>query len=114
MRVAVAETLVPKVGKRHIVKSLKTRDVIEARQRRWAVIAEIKALLAQASGYSRMDPVTLGLEDRQYWVAASTDPEDPSDPRSHSPRQTLELVYDDIAEKIEEAQGLQAAKTYYR
>jgi integrase len=114
VRRAVPPSLVPKIGKRHIVVSLRTRDAAVARRRRWEAIAKIEAKLAEAAGYSRVDPVTLGLEDRQYWIAASTEPEDPSDPRSHSPRQTLELVYDDIAEKIEEAQGLLAAKTYYR
>jgi integrase len=114
VRVAVPPSIVAKLGKQHIVKSLKTRDVVEARHRRWAVIAEIKAMLGHAAGYSQVDPVALGLEDRQAWIAASTDPEDSSEPRSHSPRETLELVYDDIAEEIEAAQGLEVAKTYYR
>jgi len=114
VRVAIPPSLVPKIGKQHIVKSLRTRDVVEARRRRWDVIAKIKAMLAEAGGYSRADPVALGLEDRRAWLAASTDPTDPQDPRSHSSRQTLELVYDDIAERIEEAQGLEAAKAYYR
>jgi integrase len=114
VRVAVPPSIVAKLGKRHIVRSLKTRDVVDARQRRWVVIAEIKAMLADAAGYSRVDALALGVEDRRYWVSASTDPEDPSDAQSYSPRQKVEHVYYDVAEEIEQAQGLEAAETYYR
>jgi hypothetical protein len=55
VRRAVPPSLVSKIGKQHIVVSLRTRDAVVARSRRWEAIAKIEALLAEAAGYSRVD-----------------------------------------------------------
>jgi hypothetical protein len=121
VRVAVRPSLVSIIGQTHIVRSLKTRDVAVARQRRWPAIAEIHALVTEKAGKS-VEPVKVALGDRQRWLKASDDPKDgwqmnpenPYDERIVTPRDELEHVFADTAEEIERAQGLQAGETYYR
>jgi hypothetical protein len=60
VRIAVSPKLVPIVKKTHIVRSLKTRDLEVARERRWQAVAEIKRWLAA----QRVDPVAEGLGSR--------------------------------------------------
>ncbi|ADE15030.1 integrase family protein [Nitrosococcus halophilus Nc 4] len=79
IRIRVPDSLYPVIGKKHITRSLKTRDIHEARARRWSVVKEIKAYLnAQArQGFIAPDSpeviiqraketrneINLGLED---------------------------------------------------
>jgi integrase len=49
VRVRVSPKLYPLVGKHFLVKSLKTRDIEEARALRWAVVAEMKSYLSDVA-----------------------------------------------------------------
>ena len=79
VRVAVPPSLVPVVGQTHIVRSLKTRDVKVARERRWQVLATIKAEIAEHRGGgnanqllpTEFDPIHLALEHREVLTSAS-------------------------------------------
>ena len=42
VRIKVPNSLYPAVGKHHIIQSLKTRDLNEAKRLRWAVVDKIK------------------------------------------------------------------------
>lgn len=113
IRLAVPPSLVPVVGQTHVVRSLKTTDVGTARDRRWPALAEIKASFAELRN-AQVDPVELGLKDREYWVTTSNDPADKDPGHGHTPRQEVELIFSDTAEEIEKKQGLKDARTYYR
>ncbi|MCC5861532.1 MAG: tyrosine-type recombinase/integrase, partial [Gammaproteobacteria bacterium] len=65
-RVRVPPSLQDRLGKSHILKSLKTRDLAEARRRRWPVVANIKAelqRLAKGKPTPREDQFRQLLED---------------------------------------------------
>jgi hypothetical protein len=73
VRDAVPPSLVPAGRKTHIIRSLKTRDVAVARERRWDALAEIRRWLrAQGKpeehsfGSGTVDPVAEGLNDRDW------------------------------------------------
>lgn len=72
VRVAVPPPLVGKVGKRSIIRSLQTRDVRVARDRRWAAVCEIKRELAQLRGAETWDPIKRGTQLRSRYQ--QTDP----------------------------------------
>src|SRR5688500_11140222 len=76
VRIAVPPALVSKLGKTHVVKTLRTRDVAVARERRWRVLDEIHELFQQTGATLHSDPVTIGLEDRSWWLAASAEEPD--------------------------------------
>src|SRR4051812_46051451 len=86
VRLAVPPRLVKKLGKQHILKSLKTRDVAEARQRRWQAIAEIKRQLQELEGGSAWNPIQAALEYRERYLRADPTPESPYEERSNSNR----------------------------
>ena len=65
VRVIVPPALRKAIGKGHIVRSLKTRDVVEARRRRPHARAEIARHFEEVRGASSWDPVKLVLEHRQ-------------------------------------------------
>lgn len=54
VRVRVPPSLQNKIGKQEIVRSLKTQDIDEARQKRWAAVAEIKGYLDAMFGKGRL------------------------------------------------------------
>jgi len=68
----VPPSVARKIGKNHIVRSLKTRDVKVARERRWPALAEIRAFIAAQDGGEwlgnwlppKFDPLNLALEHR--------------------------------------------------
>ena len=64
VRVPMPPSLVPRLGKQSIIRSLKTRDARVARERRWDAVAAIKREVAQLAGAGAADPVPLGLEYR--------------------------------------------------
>lgn len=113
VRLAVPPKLIKQVGKSHIVRSLKTREIEVARQRRWTVMAEIRNGLAELQG-AAADPIQQGLKDREWWLSASDDPADADPDNRHTPREQVAHVLDDVAEEIEAKQGPEAAKAYYR
>jgi integrase len=119
LRVAVPPSLQPAVRKAHIVRSLKTRDVAVARERRWEALAEVRKWLREQGtpeghwfGPGTVDPVAEGLADRDWWASADNRVRDPD--TRHTERQTAKLVIADRAEEIEAKQGLDAASTYFR
>jgi integrase len=122
IRVAVPPSLVPVVGQTHKVRSLKTRDVSVARERRWQALAAIKAELAEHRGGTEIghwlpasfDPIQAALEHRDWLTSASDEPHDPNDPRSPSDRDIASSVIHDYAEEIEQKRGYETAKTYHR
>jgi hypothetical protein len=124
IRVAVPPKLAPVVHKTHIVRSLKTRDVAVARERRWAALAEIKRWLsAQGSPQEdiwsgghwfsgTIDPVAEGIKDRDWRL--STDDRFPDPDTKHTERDDAKWVITDRAEEIEAKQGPEDAMTYFR
>jgi integrase len=122
VRVAVSPSVARTIGKRHIVRSLKTRDVRVARERRWAALAEIKAWIADQEGGTwlgdwlppKFDPMKLAFEHREWWLSSTSEPHDPTDPRSPDDRTTAEFVIGDYAEEIAQKRGSKVAERYFR
>ncbi len=123
IRIAVPPSLVPVVGKSHIVRSLKTRDAVVARERRWEELLEIrKWFREQGANADRfvgdwlpargVDPVVEGLNFRDTWVSADGRVKDPD--TGHTERQAVRLIVSDIAEELEAKQGRDAAMTFFR
>jgi len=94
-------------GKRRIVRSLKTRDVEEARRRRWSVIRDIKAELAVA-GRGYMPGSVLGEAGR--WRADVAALRTKGDDTTAS---VVEGVITDRAEEIEQQHGEAAAAGFF-
>jgi integrase len=120
VRVAVPESLWKAVGKRHIIKSLKTRDVAEARQLRWAALSEIKAQLAEAHRQQNggsvpraIDLAAWEIEQRQWYQdVLRRCPENGTRPDDDNELDSADLVLWDIAEEVEETHGLRRAKQF--
>ena len=113
-RLAVLPSLVPAIGKTHIVRSLKTRDPKVARERRWEYLAEARRLFAECGGpWGRVDPVDLGLEVRQAWAAASDSPAARDPETGVTPRLEVQSAAEETALLIEEAQGREAARKFF-
>jgi integrase len=108
VRVAVPPRLVPVIGKRDIVRSLQTRDASVARERRWQAVAEIQRWLRSQA----VDPVTEGLEDREWRLDQDNTVRDPD--TRHTQRDAAKLIIAEIAEALEARQGRAAASTYHR
>jgi integrase len=122
VRVAVPQGLVPVIRKRHIVRSLQTRDVEVARKRRWPALAQIQTELADQAGreddpfwtppWQNVDPVSEGLTAREDWLAADDQIRDSN--TRYTEREELEHVFHDWAEEIEKKQGPDAAKAFWQ
>jgi integrase len=108
VRVAVPPKLVPIARKTHVVRSLGTRDLSVARERRWQVLADIKAALAAL----RVDPVAEGLDWRDYRMHQDKVIRDPDTRMTR--REEAEVDIADRAEQIEAKQGREDALTFFR
>lgn len=99
MRVAVPPSLHKQLGTHRIV-SLKTRDAVEARRRRWPVVAAIKAQIEEYRGAKSWDIASLGLT----WRKLLSEADDRPDPEQHgySQRDLLEGDLDADLEHLEE------------
>jgi integrase len=102
VRLAVPPRLVKKLGKQHILKSLKTRDVAEARQKRWEAIAAIKRQLRELEGGSAWDPVKVGLQLRERYLDADPEPPDPERDESNDNLSEREDVRYEIKMEVDE------------
>jgi integrase len=111
VRKAIPPRLRAAIGKQEIVRSLRTHDVVEARERRWEALAAIQRELTKLEEYPE-DVVRRALEDRQWYLAASDRPRSPD--TDMTPREEISCILDDFAEEIEERQGLEAARRYMR
>jgi integrase len=113
---------VPVLGKQHIVRSLQTREVEVARQRRWPALAQIQAEFADQTArgddpfwtppWQNVDPVHEGLLAREDWLAADDRVRDPS--TRYTQREELEHIFDDWAEEIAKHQGADAARAFWQ
>jgi Domain of unknown function (DUF6538) len=122
VRVAVPQGLVPVIRKRHIVRSLQTRDVEVARKRRWPALAQIQTELADQAGreddpfwtppWQNVDPVSEGLTAREDWLAADDQVRDPC--TRYTEREELEHIFHEWAEEIEKKQGPDTAKAFWQ
>jgi integrase len=113
VRVAVPPSLVRKAGRASILKSLQTRDVAEARSRRWPMVAKIKAELDELKGAKAWCPVALGLKWRAA-IASSDDEPNDDNPQGMSER---DLTIDDMhleREELEDAGRAADADLMYR
>ena len=121
VRVSVPESLWKAIGKRHIVKSLQTRDVAEARQLRWTALSEIKSQLADAHRQLKggivpraIDVAAWEISQRQWYQDVfKRCPENGTGPDDDNERDLADLVLHDIAEEVEEAHGLQRARQFH-
>jgi hypothetical protein len=121
VRVAVPESLWKTIGKQHIVKSLQTRDVAEARQLRWAALSEIKSQLADAHRRLKggippraIDVAAWEISQRQWYQdVLKRCPENGTGPDDDNERDLADHVLHDIAEEVEEAHGLQRARQFH-
>ncbi|WP_119303897.1 DUF6538 domain-containing protein [Dongia deserti] len=120
VRVAVPESLWKTVGKEHIIKSLKTRDVAEARQLRWIALSDIKTQLAEAQRQLKGGGVPRGIdlsaweiEHRQWYQdVLKRCPQNGTGPDDDNELDLADLVLTDIADEVEEAHGLRRAKQF--
>ena len=109
------------IGKRHIVKSLQTRDVAEARQLRWPALSEIKSQLAEAHRQLKGGIVPRGIDvaaweisQRQWYQdVLKRCPENGTGPDDDNEKDLADLVLHDITEEVEEAHGLQRARQFH-
>jgi hypothetical protein len=109
VRVAVPPSLVRKAGRASVIKSLQTRDVAEARSRRWAMVAKIKAELDELKGAKTWCPVELGLKWRARIAAADDEPDERL--HGHSER---DLLSGDLQVDIDELEAAGRPKDAYR
>lgn len=114
VRVAVPPSLRQRLGKQHVVKSLRTRDAAEARRRRDQAVAAIKGSFLSLQGADIWDPVEMGLEWRAKYQAASAVHEDQDDPDCRSEREDVRWDIVDDVEDLRQAGRPEAAKKLYR
>ena len=112
VRVTVPPKLRKAVGNTHIVRTLKTRDLVEAQRLRHVAVAQIKAELDAIDKGEDGTAVSAALIWREAWINADARAQDPD--HQHTEQQSVELAIETHAEKVEEAQGLDAAKDFYR
>lgn len=106
------------IGKEHILKSLKTRDMAEANRRKWAVLAEIEALFEKA----RRGTIVKGRRDLNAEALALREVWERADPKSSSAvlddetteRDIVEEIAANRAEELEDRYGLPTAQRFYK
>ena len=98
------------MGKSHLLRSLKTRDIVEARKRRWPVLAELKASLEYARTLKEKpgSPDALLVEARDIREEYVSLEEAGDDQRATG----ISFVVTDRAEGIEEKHGYKVARAY--
>jgi hypothetical protein len=98
VRVIVPPSLRATIGKQHRLKSLGTTDVVEARERRWAVLAEIRREFQELRGAKAWDPIKMDLEWRPIYRAADPEPQGDGDPRDTEREDVRYYVVDEVDE----------------
>jgi hypothetical protein len=122
VRVAVPPALQTKAGKMHVIKSLQTRDLKTAQQRRWAVIAEIKGQLEALRGrHDGWVPKGIALDTyaqkTRAWyqeIANSPSANLRAEPNEPTNVEQARLVVSEIAEEIEEDYSYAEALRFHR
>lgn len=99
---AVRQTL----GKRKILRSLKTRDVEVARARRWGVVKELKAEIEAAKSGRSTGPRSPLTEEAMTWRATLAEADDEYG-------EVIGSVLADRAAQIETKAGLEAAREFH-
>lgn len=112
VRVAVPPTLQKKIGKQHVLKSLQTRDLAVARDRRWAAITEIKKQFSELKGNKvgwlpdGIDLTSFEREQREWFQSVVSQPT--ANLRTHrdhdlTDREVAASIVEDMAEEIEDS-----------
>ena len=111
MRVRVPPKLNKILGKDCLIRSLKTHCIGEARQKRWVAVAELKAYLGSLEKGSTKSVIEQALEWRQLHLKAAAE----IDPvLNMSERDQVALLITDVAEELEPAHGIQAARQFVK
>ncbi|WP_353859445.1 DUF6538 domain-containing protein [Azospirillum formosense] len=112
VRVTVPPRLREAVGNTHVVRSLKTRDLAEAQRLRLVAVAQIKAELDAIGKGEDGSAVAAALIWRDVWINSDASAQD--NDHGHTEQQGIEIAIESHAEKIEKAQGIEAAKDFYK